>query len=467
MKHKMIDALLVASLLIFVPLSTVQAQNQTPTDPVYIVQEGDNLTQIAIKFGLSSKELIAANAITDPNALKVGDQLKIPGLEGVSGYLSTVSIPFGANLDGLSREYSTPINLLVKLNHITSPAELYAGFSMIIPQPQTDAKPVGHASLFEGQSSLELAAKTGVSPWTLAVENNLDAPWQILPQESLIYPASDQTISTSTISPEISEVDIRPLPLVQGKTTVIVVKTLQPATLSGSITDHDLHFFQSGENEYTALQGIHAMLNPGLYPLTLKGEFADGQKFDYQQTVYIKSGNYPKDPPLTVQDEFVDPKVTQPELDWMTQTVSPASPEKLWNGIFTSPSPYSYQDCLNSRFGNRRSFNGGPFDNFHSGVDFCGGEGVQISAAAAGKVIFAGPLTVRGNATIIDHGWGVYSCYFHQSKINVQVGQTVQAGDVIGLVGGTGRVTGAHLHWEIWAGGVQVNPLDWLQNTYP
>jgi murein DD-endopeptidase MepM/ murein hydrolase activator NlpD len=467
MIDKIIRAVILSALFLSLPFSSVSAQDQTPNDPVYIVQSGDNLTAIAVKFGISSKELVSANNISDPNALKVGDQLVIPGLEGVSGFLSTVSVPFGTNIASLSREYNVSESMLVKLNHITSPSELYAGFSMIIPQPAGDTKPVAHTALFEGESPLELAAKSNLTPWELAVSNNLDAAWQILPQESLFYAGDENTVSTSTISSQITDIKINPLPLVQGKTTVITIKTRQPVTLTGSITDYELHFFKSGENEYTALQGIYAMQEPGLYPLTLKGDFEDGQKLDFQQSVYIKSGDYPKDPPLYVQDEFVDPAITQPELDWMKQTVSPASADKLWDGEFLSPSPYSYLECLNSRFGNIRSFNGGPYNTFHSGVDFCGGEGVQITAPAEGKVIFAGPLTVRGNATIIDHGWGVYSGIYHQSAISVQVGQMVKAGDPIGLVGGTGRVTGAHLHWEIWVNGVQVDPIDWLENTYP
>jgi murein DD-endopeptidase MepM/ murein hydrolase activator NlpD len=356
--------------------------------------------------------------------------------------------------------------MLVKLNHITSPAELYAGYSMIIPKPADEAKPLTHTAIFPGESPLELAAKTGLTPWDLAVNNNLDASWLMIPQEGLFYPGENGTESTSTISPEITDIEISPLPLVQGVTTVITIKTRQPAELTGSITDHELHFFQNGENTYTALQGIYALQDPGLVPILIKGTFADGKTLNFQQSVYIKSGNYPNDPPLIVQDEFVDPKITQPELDWLTNLVSTPSPEKLWDGKFVSPSPYSWLECLNSRFGNRRSFNGGPYNNFHSGVDFCGGEGVQIFAPAAVKVIFAGPLTVRGNATIIDHGWGVYSGIYHQSKIDVQVGQMVNAGDVIGLVGGTGRVTGAHLHWEVWVNGVQVDPIDWLENIY-
>jgi murein DD-endopeptidase MepM/ murein hydrolase activator NlpD len=82
-------------------------------------------------------------------------------------------------------------------------------------------------------------------------------------------------------------------------------------------------------------------------------------------------------------------------------------------------------------------------------------------------VVFTGLKTVRGNATIIDHGWGVYSGFWHQSEILVQVGQKVETGDIIGKVGGTGRVTGPHLHWEIWVNGIQVNPLEWLQEPFP
>jgi murein DD-endopeptidase MepM/ murein hydrolase activator NlpD len=92
---------------------------------------------------------------------------------------------------------------------------------------------------------------------------------------------------------------------------------------------------------------------------------------------------------------------------------------------------------------------------------------LNIVAPADGVVVFAGPLTVRGNATIIDHGWGVYSGYWHQKEIKVKVGDRVKAGDIIGLIGATGRVTGPHLHWEMIINGIQVEPVDWLQNAYP
>jgi len=68
---------------------------------------------------------------------------------------------------------------------------------------------------------------------------------------------------------------------------------------------------------------------------------------------------------------------------------------------------------------------------------------------------------------VIDHGWGVYTAYGHQSEILVQVGDQVQKGQLIGLVGETGRVSGPHLHWEVIVGGVQVDPLQWLAREFP
>jgi murein DD-endopeptidase MepM/ murein hydrolase activator NlpD len=214
------------------------------------------------------------------------------------------------------------------------------------------------------------------------------------------------------------------------------------------------------------------MTDPGIYKMTLKGTLpADapdfGAGFQFSQSVLVRSGDYPFDPVLTVSPETIDPAVTQPEdAEWAALTAT-ATPEKLWSGAFTSPAPPPFNDCWPSRFGNRRSYNGSDYSYFHTGLDFCGGVGTEILAPAAGKVVFAGPLTVRGNATVIDHGWGVYSAYLHQSEFLVKVGDIVQQGQSIGKVGGTGRVTGPHLHWEIWAGEVQVDPMDWLTETFP
>jgi len=141
--------------------------------------------------------------------------------------------------------------------------------------------------------------------------------------------------------------------------------------------------------------------------------------------------------------------------------------EREWDEVFQSPVNPLFAECYPSFYGNRRSYNGSPYIYFHTGLDFCGGVGSEIYAPAPGVVVYTGTLTVRGNATMIDHGWGVYTGYMHQSEILVDVGDYVEAGDLIGLVGGTGRVTGSHLHLEIWVGGVQVDPMDWLDRAYP
>jgi murein DD-endopeptidase MepM/ murein hydrolase activator NlpD len=447
--------------------SIVFAQDNQPTGPVYIVQSGDNLTSIASQFGITQDELIAANGITDPNLLAVGDQLIIPGLEGITGVLMTRKVAFGSTLNSLAVENTVDRKLLTKLNHITSPIELYTGVSLIIPEKDQEPSAKNKFLLSPGQSLLEFSILTNQNPWAVAFENQIEKPAYI-PSGKVLYSNSVEILDGRGLQTlPLGDVEISPLPMVQGKTIIFKVAAPEGTQFSGTLTGYPLHFFPDGSGSYIALQGIHAMQEPGVYPLQISMTTQDGSQYSQEQMVIIQDGNYGKDPVLMVKDEFIDPATTQPEMDWLLTQVAPASPEKLWTGTFYSPSPYSFQDCLNSRYGNRRSYNGGPFINFHSGVDFCGGEGVKIYAAANGIVVFSGPLTVRGNATIIDHGWGVYTGYWHQSQSLVKTGDKIIGGQVIGLVGGTGRVTGAHLHWEVWVGGVQVSPLDWLTGSYP
>jgi murein DD-endopeptidase MepM/ murein hydrolase activator NlpD len=120
---------------------------------------------------------------------------------------------------------------------------------------------------------------------------------------------------------------------------------------------------------------------------------------------------------------------------------------------------------VTSQFGTRRSYNGGPYNQWHAGTDFAAMPGSPIYAPAGGVVVLAETLHVRGNATIIDHGQGIYTGYWHQTEIMVKVGDIITQGQVIGLVGSTGRATGPHLHWEMFVGGVQVDPLQWTRQN--
>jgi murein DD-endopeptidase MepM/ murein hydrolase activator NlpD len=463
--HKHVSLLV---LIIIAFTSIAQPVSAQSAGPVYIVQQGDTLSFIASRFNLAINDLITANPSIDPNFLTEGQQLVIPGLEGVTGVLETEVIAFGDSLRSLSRRTQVADDQLKRLNRLVSPSELYVGVGLIIPVQEEQNRLTARMTPASGESLLELAIKQGSDPWTLAGINKLGGSWDTLPGDILYSPTGDSGGNATGLPSAFLGASIDPLPMVQGSTEVLQVQTQEGVSVSGILVDMPLHLFQANGAQI-ALQGVHALLEPGVYPLLVEATLADGSKQSFEQMVLVTSGDYlSEDIPIN-DPSTLDPAVTEPELGNITALTAPSTPTRYWNDVFNSPAVDP--NCFTSRYGTRRTYKVINSDievpGFHTGLDFCGGEGLQIFAPAPGRVVFAAPLTVRGNATIIDHGWGIYSGFWHQSQILVNVGDMVEQGQVIGLVGGTGRVTGPHLHWEVWVNGIQVNPLDWLNQAYP
>lgn len=448
------------------PFHSVNAQDIT--GPTYIVQPGDSLSSIASRFSVSLSDLMSANSLTNPDQLNAGQQLVIPGLTGITGTLNTEVINFGDSYRSLIRRTQIPVELFKKLNHVVSPSEFYVGATMIVPSQEGTQNLSTRFSPKQGESLLELAVKQNTDVWTLAHYNNLQGSWDGVPGDTFFEAGGSDTQTTSGLPSAFISAKIRDLPIKQGGTGVITVQTIPGVSLSGVLVDHPLQFFPMNDGTQVALQGVHAMLPPGVYPLRIDAILPDGTKQSYEQMVLITSGYYPKDPVLTVDPTTIDPAVTEPENKQILSIVSALTAQKLWQGVFSLPVATPF--CIYSRFGDRRSFNGSDYIYFHAGVDYgvCSVDHpYDIYAPAAGTVVFDGPLIVRGNATIIDHGWGVFTGYWHQEESYVSVGQKVDSGQLIGKIGKTGRVTGPHLHWEVWVNGIQVNPLDWLKQAYP
>lgn len=457
-------------IVVFVLLATtgLQPALAQASGPVYIIQAGDTLSSIAARFNVSLDNLIAANPTINPNNLAIGQELVIPGLEGITGVLETEIVAFGDSLRSLSRRTQVSDENLRKLNRLISPGELYVGISLILPVQEAQRTLNTRISPAVGESLFELAIQQGSDPWTLSSLNKLKGTWSAIPGDVLYSPMEGSEENATGLPSAFLSASISPLPIVQGSSEVIRVRTQDNINLSALLIDHPLRFFPVAD-EQVALQGVHALLEPGVYPLRIEATLPDGEKQSFEQMVVVVSGAYLSEEIPLNDPSTLDPTVTEPEQRNVLAITEPATPTSYWNSIFTSPAVDP--NCFTSRYGTRRTYKVINSDieiaGFHTGLDFCGGEGLQIFAPAPGRVVFAAPLTVRGNATIIDHGWGVYSGFWHQSEILVNVDDVVEQGQVIGLVGGTGRVTGAHLHWEVWVNGVQVNPLNWLDQTYP
>lgn len=128
-----------------------------------------------------------------------------------------------------------------------------------------------------------------------------------------------------------------------------------------------------------------------------------------------------------------------------------------------TPSIWPTHGWLSSSTGNRADPFTGEKD-YHPGLDISADKGDPVYSTADGKVVNASAAGNYGNLVIVDHGYGLETRYGHLSAFKVQVGQTVKRGDLLGLVGSTGRATGAHLHYEVRANGRILNPLQLLLN---
>ncbi len=127
---------------------------------------------------------------------------------------------------------------------------------------------------------------------------------------------------------------------------------------------------------------------------------------------------------------------------------------RLWSVPLTLPR----DSRITSAYGGSREYNG-RMTSRHLGTDFAGAVGTPVSAAARGVVALVADFYLAGRAIYLDHGAGLVTGYFHLSQADVVEGDTVAAGQRIGAVGRTGRVTGPHLHWIMRYGAISVDPM--------
>jgi len=247
----------------------------------------------------------------------------------------------------------------------------------------------------------------------------------------------------------------------QGALLELTLNSTAPvADLTGTWAENPLPFWAAGSDRvHHALLGIDLERAPGKYDLVVSGQLPESDPFTCKAVVTVKEGHFTIES-LKVADQFVNPNPEESargEKDSarIHEIYAHPTTARLWIGQFRTPLDGV---ATGHNFGKRRVLNGEKRSP-HTGLDMPAKTGTPIHAAQRGRVMLADDLFFSGNTVILDHGLGIYTFYCHMSAIKVAVGDLVNAGTVIGLVGATGRVTGPHLHWSLNVNGARVNPL--------
>jgi murein DD-endopeptidase MepM/ murein hydrolase activator NlpD len=226
-------------------------------------------------------------------------------------------------------------------------------------------------------------------------------------------------------------------------------------------SDRLVPFVRSDAGWFTVI-GVDLAATPGEHLAEIVLKYADGREKRRVETVEVRSREFPTTY-LTVEPRYVElsaedqARATRERAE-IDSIYSILTPEAYWGAPFKVPIP----GVTGGRnFGHRRFFNEQPRAP-HSGADLKAATGTEIHAANRGRVVLAKNLFYSGNAVFIDHGLGIYTVYLHLSEILVEPGAMVEQGQIVGLVGATGRVTGPHLHWGARIIDSRVDPFSLL-----
>lgn len=252
--------------------------------------------------------------------------------------------------------------------------------------------------------------------------------------------------------------------IAQGQVGLVHIDGPGIKSVQASFLGDDFSFFRVVDDGYYGLLSVGMNQSVRRYDLTITIQTEDGSNHIIAVPIEISLGTFIRED-INLTDDLgflVDPEVESHELMWLRTLTETYTSEQLWDERGFQP---PLQAELTSPFGAFRVFNQ-TSDSRHTGWDMRARMGQPVSAIAAGRVVFAGPLDLRGNYVLIDHGFGVYSGYAHFSVVHVTRGQAIAAGQIIGQVGSSGRSSGAHFHWEMvvngeWIDGVAFTSM-WL-----
>ncbi len=229
----------------------------------------------------------------------------------------------------------------------------------------------------------------------------------------------------------------------------------------GEAAGEPLHFEPGGANTLRALVGVPVEAGDS-FDVTL---FLRGPDWSDTAMAYlpVRRSGYPSEV-LKVAPGFVKPdsaaaaRIQSEILKSRQVSRRSQSRTRLWAGPFRLPRA----SRITSPFGTARVFNG-EVQSRHLGTDFAGAVGEPVLAAGRGIVALVANFYLAGGTIYLDHGGGLVTAYFHLSRAYVRQGQMVRAGQRIGAVGRSGRVTGPHLHWVARYGTISVDPMSLLQ----
>lgn len=220
--------------------------------------------------------------------------------------------------------------------------------------------------------------------------------------------------------------------------------------------------FRLDDRSWAATAGIPSTLTPGSY--TVRVESRTGQMTaSVSRPLLVKQRTFVfEDIPLSQAMSDLrseqDPRKDE-EARELYKLLLSFNPHAVYQrDAFRLPVGPSRESSF---FGDRRTYiysDGGRAKSIHQGIDFAVPRGTPVLAAGTGRVVLTGPRILTGNTVVLEHLPGVYSLYFHLDGIEVQTGALIESGARIGVSGATGLVTGPHLHWELRAAGVAVDP---------
>ncbi len=279
----------------------------------------------------------------------------------------------------------------------------------------------------------------------------------------------DSLVGSGIATPGGALVQMWPPTLAEGRSMVVRVSAAAGATISGSYDGLAVTWLRDDNPPhagYWTLLGAPAFQGIGLHKLTMTLTEPDGTARHLSRTVQLYARAFPsQDLPIGSDlQSLLTPQAEARETAAMNAASDNTVAQQLWQGPFLTPLS---QYHVTTEFGQRRGYNGAPPSTYHPGIDMAAPQGTVVSAAANGRVVFAGTLPERGNCIVLDHGMGVHTVYAHLSYIAVNIGDSVTRGQPIGRVGSTGFSTGPHLHWEVRVGRTPVDPNEWVNRSFP